>query len=316
MKYNEFLECVENRVKERTGDDYRVTLNHVIKNNGFELDGIVIMHEGQTIAPTIYINDFYHRYLGGTPLDDVVDEIMEQYEYGMDNICFDYDDIGDFREYANIKNKVVYRLVNYEKNKKLLESVPHYKTLDLAVIYYCYCGSRNGTSGYALIKNSNLKTWDITQDVLHKDAVFNTPVLLECVILGMNEALRKMIEGASSYKECADSAEQINEFLEDCCDTYDDDMFVLTNRTMLNGAGTMMYSGVLENIAKKLCCDIYILPSSIHELIILPVKNGYDLEELKEMVCQVNHDEVSDNEVLSDSVYLYSRAAGEIKVVA
>jgi hypothetical protein len=316
MKYNEFLTCVESRVQQCAEDGCKVTINHVIKNNGCELDGLVIMHEGQSIAPTIYMNEYYYKYLDGTEMDDVVHDIMERYDYSLDNMCFNYDDIGDFSNYEVIRNKVVYRLVNYEKNRKLLDEVPYFKILDLAIIYYCYCGSRNGTSGYALIKDSNLKMWGISQDVLHKDAVRNTPALLECVILGMSEALRKMMDGACDYGECAQDAAQLKDFLEDYEAAYEEDMYVLTNRTMLNGAGTMMYGGVLDSIAEKLGSDIYILPSSIHELILVPARENFNVDELKQMVCQVNDDEVSENEVLSDSVYLYSRDAREIKVVA
>ena len=265
MKYKDFLECVETKVKECTDDECRVVINHVIKNNGCELDGLVIMNEGQNIAPTIYINDYYHQYLGGVDIDDVVSDILTRYNDSLNNMCFDEADIGDFSQYASIRNKVVYRLVNYEKNRKLLESVPHIKVLDLAVIYYCYYGTKNGTSGYALIKNSNVEMWNITNETLHKDAVYNTPVLLESVILGMGEVLRKMMEGMMTYDECKEDARQIKEFLDDYDAMYDDEMYVLTNKTMLNGASTMMYYGVLESIADKIGYDLYILPSSIHE---------------------------------------------------
>ncbi len=316
MKYKEFLTCIENKVKESTEDGCKVAINHVIKNNGCELDGLVIMHEGQFIAPTIYINDYYHQYLSGKDIDDVVSDIMTRYNEGLDNMCFDEDDIGDFSKYESIRDKVVYRLVNYEKNKKLLEDVPHIKIMDLAVIYYCYYGTKNGTSGYALIKNSNIAMWGINNETLHKDAVNNTPVLLESVILGMGEVLRKMMEGMMTYEECKDDARQIKEFLEDYDAMYEDEMYVLTNKTMLNGASTMMYYGVLDSIADKIGYDLYILPSSIHELILVPVKSSYKASELKKMVCQVNNDEVSDNEILSDSVYCYSRKDKQIHLVS
>ena len=119
-----------------------------------------------------------------------------------------------------------------------------------------------------------------------------------------------------TYEECKDDARQLKEFLDDYDAVYEDEMYVLTNKTMLNGASTMMYYGVLDSIADKIGHDLYILPSSIHELILVPVKSGYKADELKKMVCQVNSDEVSDNEILSDSVYCYSRKDRQIHLVS
>lgn len=248
-------------------------------------------------------------------IDTIVEDIMRKYYYSVDNMCFNMADIGDFSDYRCVKDKIVYRLVNYEKNKKLLKDVPHMKIMDLAIIYYCYYGMQDGKSGYVAVKNSNLKMWNITDEILHKDAVRNTPYLLESVLMGMGEVLGRII---GSYSECdstGSDTEEIKELMNNFNDNLNNEMYVLTNKTMINGAGTMMYHGVLEGIAEKTGCDLYILPSSIHELILIPAKAEYDKDELKNMVCQVNQDEVAEDEILSDSVYYYSKSKKEIEML-
>ena len=118
MEYREFLENVRKEVESRYDSNVSVTLNHVMKNNGTELDGITIMEKDKNIAPTIYINSFYDRYREGVSLKAVVSEIIRIYNQNKNsiNINADY-----FENYENVRKTIVYKLVNYQKNKKLLE---------------------------------------------------------------------------------------------------------------------------------------------------------------------------------------------------
>ena len=83
-------------------------------------------------------------------------------------------------------------------------------------------------------------------------------------------------------------------------------MYVLTNMTSCNGAGAMFCNDLLEKIQIKLDCDFYLLPSSIHEVIILPDEGGYDREELDEMVKTINATEVNSDDRLADHAFYYS----------
>jgi len=85
------------------------------------------------------------------------------------------------------------------------------------------------------------------------------------------------------------------------------DMFVLTNISRINGAACMLYEDVLSNFANSIDSDLYILPSSIHEVIIVPQVNNLDKTELCQMVKEVNAEGVADDEILSDHVYVYNR---------
>ncbi len=87
-------------------------------------------------------------------------------------------------------------------------------------------------------------------------------------------------------------------------------MFILTNESRLNGATCMLYENVLDKFANEIKSDLYILPSSIHEVIILPKKEWYKKSDLESMINEVNTDNLSVDEILSDRVYMFERKNG------
>ena len=289
MEYREFLENVRKEVESRYDSNVSVTLNHVMKNNGTELDGITIMEKDKNIAPTIYINSFYDRYREGVSLKAVVSEIIRIYNQNKNsiNINADY-----FENYENVRKTIVYKLVNYQKNKKLLEDVPYKRVLDLAVVFYCLIEQRKGVSATALIHNEHLRIWNVTEDEIYNDALKNTPVLLAGSIVPMSKILSEIAGTAP-----VDNDEKVCEY------TGEDILYVLTNSSRVNGAACILYDNLLKKFANDVHSDLYILPSSVHEVIIVPKKNAFDKSELADMVREVNEQGVSQDEILSDNEY-------------
>ena len=298
MEYREFLENVRKEVESRYDSNVSVTLNHVMKNNGTELDGITIMEKDKNIAPTIYINSFYDRYREGVSLKAFVSEIIRIYNQNKNsiNINADY-----FENYENVRKTIVYKLVNYQKNKKLLEDVPYKRVLDLAVVFYCLIEQRKGVSATALIHNEHLRIWNVTEDEIYNDALKNTPVLLAGSIVPMSKILSEIAGTAP-----VDNDEKVCEY------TGEDILYVLTNSSRVNGAACILYDNLLKKFANDVHSDLYILPSSVHEVIIVPKKNAFDKSELADMVREVNEQGVSQDEILSDNVYEYNRKNGLI----
>lgn len=298
MEYREFLENVRKEVESRYDSNVSVTLNHVMKNNGTELDGITIMEKDKNIAPTIYINSFYDRYREGVSLKAVVSEIIRIYNQNKNsiNINADY-----FENYENVRKTIVYKLVNYQKNKKLLEDVPYKRVLDLAVVFYCLIEQTKGVSATALIHNEHLRIWNVTEDEIYNDALKNTPVLLAGSIVPMSKILSEIAGTAP-----VDNDEKVCEY------TGEDILYVLTNSSRVNGAACILYDNLLKKFANDVHSDLYILPSSVHEVIIVPKKNAFDKSELADMVREVNEQGVSQDEILSDNVYEYNRKNGLI----
>lgn len=295
MEYCEFLECIKKQIARRTGDN--VYINHVVKNNGYELDGIVIMEEGNNISPNIYLNHFYNEYKNGVTIDDITQDILRLYNENKNKIVIDSKFFSDF---DNLRSCIVYKVINYERNKQLLEQIPHKKILDMAVVYYCLIEQFEDMSATALIYNTHMYSWKVTESDIYRAAYENTPKLLNFSIQSM----------ASLFMEKIKTDELCDVTYDDLKGLEENDMFVLTNESRLNGASCMLYDNVLKEFADSVESDLYILPSSIHEVILLPKREIYNINDLKSMVHEVNTEEVSPDEVLSDQVYTYDRANG------
>lgn len=291
MEYKEFVEYIKMNAGYIAGEGGNITSNHVIKNNGCEMDGLVIMEKGKDIAPTIYLDSFYELYTNGENIKNIIRQIEVIYEQNKNNVTFD---VNILKHFDTIKDKIVYKVVNYRSNEKLLEQVPHKRILDLAVVFYCLLDNEYGRSATALIYNNNLKNWNVTIDDVYKAALKNTPDLLHSKISSM----------AALFEKCGVNVDGEEVDLKDYVPS---DMYVLTNESKLNGAACILYENVLYDFAQKLGADLYILPSSVHEVILLPKLSMFEKDELVNMVKEVNTEGVAADEVLSDHVYEYNR---------
>lgn len=291
MEYKEFVEYIKMNAGYIAGEGGNITINHVIKNNGREMDGLVIMEKDRDIAPTIYLDSFYEMYIQGENIKKIIRQIETIYRENRDNITFD---VNILKNFDTIKDKIVYKIVNYKSNEKLLEQVPHKRILDLAVVFYCLLDNCGGKSATALIYNNNLKNWNVTIDDVYKAALKNTPDLLHSRISSMS----------ALFDKCGVSVDGKEVDLKDYVPS---DMYVLTNETKINGAACILYDNVLYDFAQKLGKDLYILPSSIHEVILLPKLPIFEKNELVNMVREVNTEGVAADEILSDNVYEYNR---------
>lgn len=291
MEYKEFVEYIKMNAGYIAGEGGNITINHVIKNNGCEMDGLVIMEKGKDIAPTIYLDSFYELYTNGENIKNIIRQIEVMYEQNKNNVTFD---VNILKHFDTIKDKIVYKVVNYRSNEKLLEQVPHKRILDLAVVFYCLLDNEYGRSATALIYNNNLKNWNVTIDDVYKAALKNTPDLLHSKISSM----------AALFEKCGVNVDGEEVDLKDYVPS---DMYVLTNESKLNGAACILYENVLYDFAQKLGADLYILPSSVHEVILLPKLSMFEKDELVNMVKEVNTEGVAADEVLSDHVYEYNR---------
>lgn len=294
MNYEEFLNYVQEKVTKRMDSTVKVQIHKVIKNNDIELDGLSIMREGECMSPTIYLNDYYKSYYDGKDSEEVIDEILQLYHCHKDEISFD---INAFQSYEQMKEKIAYKLINYETNTKLLEDIPHQRILDLAIVFYVVISIDSIGAATILIRHEHMDLWNITESQLYEEAKKNTPILFK--------------------EELQDIEAVIYEFFihKDPCIPMRDpllsngspQMYVLTNTDRINGAATMLYENLLATFADEIEKNLYILPSSIHEVILVPATSQINKEDLEEMVLEVNTNEVSEGERLSNHVYFFDR---------
>lgn len=294
MNYQEFVGSVTGFLRESLPYGTEFNLIPLEKNNGVILEGLTVRKEGERAAPAIYLDSYYQEYLAGHPLREIQETILSCCE---DNSFSEHFDTDFFMDYRKVKPTVVYKLVNYEKNKKLLERIPHVPFLNLAVVFYCLLTDTPAGNATVLIHNSHMEYWKITCCELYQDAKENTPRLLPAEVKSMAQVLTELSEGLNSPEE-----DELP-------------MYVLTNSKKALGAASILYEGILMHCAKWLNSSYYILPSSIHEVILIPEKAVPDERELSVMVREINRTQVLKTEVLSDQIYFYSFESGQISII-
>lgn len=324
--FEEFTKKIEKRLGEHYKKTAEITVCTTKKNNGIELTGVSIKGEGN-MAPTIYLEKFFKEYENGKTLADVVREIVRIVDSHIQSCDFDVD---GFCDYEKIKHKIVYRLISTDKNEALLREVPYIEYMDMSIIFYCSLnmneylnssGDEEEGAGSIVIYNSHLEIWNKTVEEIYEQAKINTPKQFPAEILGIEELLMSMFKQEVYMKWRKDGASIDDEMVDVIAkalynhamgDIKGVPMYVLSNKQRRYGAATILYDKVLESFSIKSQHNFYILPSSIHEVILVGDDDKHDLENLKSMVCEVNRSQVPYEDILSDSVYYYDRELAKV----
>ena len=286
LNYNAFENEIKQEVERLLGTEVRVELRRITKNNGIILEGICILEKGSNVSPTIYLEEFYQEYRNGMSLKEIASRICEVYEKRCRNIPFSLEYFLDFEK---MKERIFCKLVSRELNQELLREVPNVPYLDLAVVFICAVENEEFGNGSILIREEHRKLWKIPQELLYEYARENTFRLRPFELKSMEELIADMVEPGEKklLKEIP--------------------MYVLSNRDRVFGAAGILYDRVLSSAGARLEDDFYVLPSSVHEVILVPDHVAGSEKELHAMVHEVNHTQVEPEEVLSESVYHYDR---------
>ncbi|WP_455715127.1 DUF5688 family protein [Anaerosporobacter sp.] len=315
MQYEEFLAHMQTCIEQMATPNYQVQFLSVMKNNDVEQNGVVLMKEGERVSPNIYLNSYYERYLQGESISDLCREIMELRITTMkENVL---DEVTEDMSFDRWKDKIIYRLVNRKSNKKRLQEVPFMQLVDLAITFHCLVRNNDDGIGSFLITRELMERWNLTVKELYQLAAVNTPKLFPSSIRTMEEVLQEMLEPMkepsplvfSDENEVEDYNQEIPVQLE-----LSQTMYILSNSNGINGASALLYPGVIENFSNRVKSSVYILPSSIHEVILVPFQEDIDKSQLIQMVNEVNQTQVAKEEVLSSSVYYYDRLLKELTV--
>lgn len=297
MHFEKFINDVSNNISCTLGPDVRVNVQKVIKTNDVELHGLTIIDEGVNISPTIYLNDFFLRYeYSQMTFDEIIKKILDIYKHNkaQSNI-----DISFYTDFNKVKNRIAYKLINTKQNQKLLESTPSVKFLDLSIVFYYHFASKNCDNASILIKKEHLKMWNIDINTLFSLAKTNTPKLFPHTLRNMLDILK-----GSGFDMIEHELPDENAM----------PMYVLSNVNGIFGSCSILYDGVLKEFADKIKSNLYILPSSTHEIILVPTDDDNDIESFSNMVREVNKQEVSEEEFLSDHAYFYNRKEDKIEL--
>lgn len=296
--FEEFKVEIKEKVQAFFGEDYNVSVRDFPKNNGVILHGLTALHKDSCMSPTIYLEPYYKTYCEGTEIRDIVMNIFEFYEKykftGQMNLDF-------LLDYGQVRTQIFCKLIHYENNRKMLSDVPHKRFLDLAMVCYIHYMNDFMGEGSILVRTGQLDDWGIPEETLFTDARHNMENKMKPEILSMKEIILGMMakQGGRDTREYREMEEAFRD------PEYADFMYVLTHKNGYFGAVSMCDDRIMEKFSKDCHGSFYILPSSIHELILIPDRGIHQKDELKCMVEEVNAGCVMDEERLSDNVYYY-----------
>lgn len=288
--YEQFIEEVTEMLTAIAGDEYTVIPRKERKNNSVVLDGVMVQKGDDKVVPNVYLNHYYGRYCNGESIEQIAEDILalcEDKEVEIFNLIQKLDFSPEY-----IREHLYYRLIGKEKNEELLQEVPHRSYLNLAVVYYWIVYEEGEQLGSIMMTLRQMKRFGWTEEELQQMAKENTPRLFPALTKGMGEVIGEMLARQSDFP-----------------------MLVLSNEKGINGAACLLYPGILQELSEQMQGSFYVLPSSVHELIVLP-DTGTSAERLCEMVYCINRTQLPLEDVLSDAVYYYSNTTKELSLAA
>ena len=296
MNYEIFKEVVKEKFLDYMPEKYKgmEVVTAPVEKVNMTLDGLSLREEGKHISPTIYINDMYKRYQNCEDLEQTImgacDVMVKAFEeippVSVDSILKD------------ASERVVFQIINTQQNKSFLEKVPHREFQDLSIVYKVIISADKDAVQSSKITNEFAKRLGMSEEQLFKCAAENTRRLFPPVVRSMNDIMKEMFARDGMPQEIAEM--MIAEI------PPEQTMWVISNENGINGAASMLYENELHELAESLESDLYILPSSVHEVIAVSSDMGSP-EMLAQMVVEVNMQEVSLDERLSNQVYHYDK---------
>ena len=306
MNFEEFINTIKDTIKEYLPEDYRDAEVNILENRKLNTNytGLTVTREGDTLAPTINLNNLFDSYSKHPEhsITAVMQEVASVIQHTPETF-----DIGRIMDYDRVKKNLFMRLSAAEKNKDLLEHAPHIRKEDLAITFHIMLDQSDKGTATTMINDNMMEAYGIDLDQLYQDALLNSPVICPAQIENMGEALSRMM--VEDMKSAGAPPELIQEMEKDLKESNKDNpMTIITNDRLVDGASAIFYSGVMDLVGERMQGDYFILPSSVHETLVVPDDGRVSLQELTDMVKEVNMTQVSPEDQLTDQVYHYDIA--------
>lgn len=304
MSFEEFTENILEELREKSGETLELLKKDVTRNNNVKLTGIAFMKEETDIGPCVYLDKFYREYESdGMEFSEIVDEVYRLILKHKDDELPDFDKEG-FLNWETVKRNVYAKLVNAEQNKEQLGGMPHRSFMDLAVVYYAVARDHAQEEiGMIPICNEHMEKWGQEEENLYQTALMNMRADGEADFASIETVVRRILPGITVPEEVVNASRG-------------SDMYILTNSRKRFGAAEILDKKTLRMVADKVGDRFVVLPSSVHETIVMPPRNETEYDWLAEMVREVNDTEVDIEERLSYHVYVYGRDEEALQIVA
>ncbi len=293
MDFTMFCETVRDRIAEYLlqYEIETIRIEHVRHNNGIEHTGLVITKQGESVSPTIYLEQYYNAMKKDIKtFEEILCLIAQEYN----RICVRIEAQGEMEiNMEQVEKNVFLRLINYEKNSGMLENCPYIPFHDMAITFrYLVKMDEEGIAS-ALLDFDALKRSKLSVEELYCAAKDNTIRLFPPFVRRLDEFLQERYPQNIQYPE-------------------EPEIYILSNQQFIYGATMMIYKDVIAAIAEQTGKSMYIIPSSVNEVLLCFTETQTEREMLENTLQEVNEFVVSDMDYLSDAVYFYDKELGNI----
>lgn len=294
MNYEEFKEELKNKFKDYLSDPYKemeVSIQPLNKTNRIS-DGLCLVGSDNAV-PVMHIDKIYEVYkkLG---FDETLKMTATVYEKALNNapeVNLDS---------KKIKQNVVFQLINTEQNRELLNNLPHREYLDLSIVYrWVICIDKEEGMHSSFITNTLAEHLGVDEEQLFMLAASNTKRIFPPIVKPISDVIKEMFPDLDILDEIFELERPHKQ------------MYVISNEYKMLGAVAILYDDILHNLAEQLGSDLYILPSSIDEVIAIST-NLDNPDALAQMVTEINIQQVKLADRLSNQVYHYDRESGKL----
>lgn len=303
---NEFLKDLVKAIEKVMGAEYQVSSTEVLKNNSKKLSAVLIKGKDEKAVPTIYINRFYDEYQKGvSDIKNIAKKVIDIYNENKGSLDITVDEIFNYKK---VVNRISFKLINVKRNEERLKDIVYIMHSNLALVFQIELIADNESVGSTLVSKELLKHWNVSIDQLYSDVLSNVSNIEPPIMKNMLDIMNEIVLGDTVNLSDEENAR--------ISDSNTNQMYVLTNKRKVNGSAVILYPDI-DKLIKKVtsASNFYVLPSSIHELILIPFSEKMDKNELKEMIRQVNAEEVAQEDFLSDDLYFYNTDSKEFWVV-
>lgn len=261
------------------------------------------MQDGENVTPNIYMEGFYREYLDGRRMEDIEADAARLYEGCRIKGGLSLPDMTDFEA---VRGLICFKLVNRERNREKLKSMPHRDFLDLAIVYFVPVTIDGEKSGTITVTDHMFRLWQTDEETLYGYALENTRRLYPVILQSLEDVIRDVMgdDAPEGLFPERDGIPAVPLYVLRC------------NKGDMSSAAAILYGDILREFGQE-HGNFYILPSSIYEVLLTPAGPGpADDRYMCGMVRAANTEQVLPDEVLSDNAYYYHADTGEIEILS
>ena len=296
MTYDVFLEQMKNDLQTAFSGELpekysqvKIGIRDVEKLQGESYRGISFRIGDSPIEGNLNLQQAYQEQEAGIPYSEILRQTKEAITQQVDRMP--QFNLGELSSYEAVKQSVMMELIPQKGNEERLAEIPHRDVEDMALIYRMDMGEGSNGRMTAVITNQNLTAYGITAEQLHQDALANAPESHPASLRSLRDVMAGMMGMETDPMMPGEPV-----------------IMVATTRDSFLGASVIQYPGFMEQAAEQIGGDFFVLPSSIHEVLLVPDDGNADYHSLEAMVQSINEAEVAPADRLSDHVYHYDQA--------